>query len=565
MSTIVVELRDSRRLTGPNLLADAPGAVIDGTVSGCPVDAMEVAWSARATEALNAVGWTDSTLAVRRYDGGLSVYFSAPADVLYAATEVNEWAWAAAASDVGASGDTPSLSDVLPSLNQSIADERDPALLALAAEARRRGLSFRADDEFAAVGSGRGNLSWAADALPAPEDVEWDDVFDIPTVIVTGTNGKTTTVRMASSIAKAAGYTVGFTCTDGIYVGDELLDGGDWSGPGGARAVLRDRRVEVAILETARGGMLRRGLGVDRADAAIVTNVAADHLGEWGILSVADVATAKLVVAKAVRHGAPLIANADDPYVSSAAQALRPDVTWVAVDAADELGRAGGSAAWVWVDGWLVRRSDAGDVRLVDAASVPATMGGAAVYNISNALGAAALAWAIGIGDEGIRRGLVAFDPNPEQSPGRGNLFEVAGATVLVDFVHNAHGFDAIGRTIEAMTPSRVALMIGQAGDRDDASIRDFVRAAWGLQPDRVAIKRMPGYERGRDSGEVASMIEAEMSALGAEPGSVSVHEDEVAAAEALLNWAEPDDVVLLSTQADRDGVLELVRARADQ
>lgn len=561
MEDLTADMQDSRRITGPSLLADEPGAIIDGALPGLVVDEFVRAWRARAREVLKAVNWEHQATVERAYVGGASVFLSAPIDALYAATEVNEWAWNAALSDLRAGPAAESLNAAVPRLRELIAAERNPSLINLCKAAHHRGVSFLSDDDHASVGMGAGSRSWAVDALPHPDDVPWSEIHDVPCVLVTGTNGKTTTVRMLSAIIEAHGGVVGFTCTDGIYVDGDEIEAGDWAGPGGARAVLRDQRVEFAILETARGGMLRRGLALERAACALVTNVAADHLGEWGVLTVGDVATAKLIVAKAVGHGAPLVVNADDPHLSQVARNLARPVTWIAVDEAARVRSATGpdDIAWVVEDGWLKRIC--GDVTqaLVEVAAIPATLNGAAAHNVSNALGAAALADALGLSDEVIRSGLMAFEVSPERSPGRGNLFDVGGVQVLIDFVHNPHGFTAIANMVNRLKRGRVGLMIGHAGDRDEEAIKELVRAAWAVRPDRVAVKEMHHYLRGREPGEIPAIIRAELSVLGAPEETVSTHDDEVSAAGALLAWAQPGDFLLLSSQSDRNGVLALV------
>ena len=557
-----IELQDSRRLTGPNLVADGPGAVIDGTLEGVEPIRFRDLWRARIREALDAVGWAGEASTDRIYRGGVTVFHSAPVDSLYAATEVNEWAWVAAAADVGAGSDPEPIGRARDRLRALIDEESNPRLIALQAAAVEHGVTFLTDDDDASVGTGTGALTWSIDALPDAADVPWNDVHDVPRVLVTGTNGKTTTVRMIDAIGRLAGRHTGFTCTDGIYVDGDLLDAGDWSGPGGARAVLRDGRVELAILETARGGMLRRGLAVDRAQGALVTNVAADHLGEWGILTVDDVAKAKLTVAKAVRHGAPMVVNADDDVLAGAARALGRPLTWTAVDQAAAVSAQMGAedVAWVARDGWIVRLDGGTAVPVVEISAVPATLDGAAVYNVSNALGAAALAFASGLfNDSAIAAGLAGFDSSPDSSPGRTNLFDVGGVEVLVDFVHNPHGFGAVGRLIERLAPKRLGLMVGHAGDRDDLAILEVARAAWALGPERIAVKEMVDYLRGRPHGEVPRIIRDEIVRLGATPETVSVHPDELDATRDLFRWARVGDLLLLATQTQREAVLDLV------
>jgi len=557
----IIELLDSRRLTGPNLLADGPGAVIDGRLDGVEAERFREAWRARIHEVLDAVGWAAEATAERVFRGGITVFHSAPIDALYAATEVNEWAWAAAAAELGVGVDSEPLEQALHRLQALIVEESNARLISLQAAAAQHSVTFLADDDHASVGTGTGALTWPVSALPDPGDVPWNEVHDVPCVLVTGTNGKTTTVRMMDAIGRQAGRATGFTCTDGIHVYGELVDGGDWSGPGGGRAVLRDGRVELAILETARGGMLRRGLALDRAQGALVTNVAADHLGEWGILTVDDVATAKLVVAKAVRHGAPLVVNADDAVLARAARALGRPLTWIAIDQAATV-RAQMEAqdvAWVAQDGWIVRIDGGAAVPVVEISALPATLGGAAIYNISNALGAAALAHASGLSVSDIASGLASFDPSPQQSPGRTNLFDVGGIRVLVDFVHNPHGLAAVGKLIHGLRPKRLGLMVGHAGDRNDEAIVELARAAWALGPERVAVKEVSDYLRGRQAGEVPGIILDEMVRLGAPPQTVTVHPDEVDAALDLFRWAQAGDMLLLSTLAQRQAVLDLV------
>jgi len=215
--------------------------------------------------------------------------------------------------------------------------------------------------------------------------------------------------------------------------------------------------------------------------------------------------------------------------------------------------------AWVARDGWIVLLEGRSEVPVVEVSAVPATLGGAALYNVSNALGAAALARASGLAASDIAAGLAAFDPSPDGNPGRTNLFEVGGVKVLVDFVHNTHGLAAIGRLIQGLVPERLGLMIGNAGDRDDQALRELAQTAWALAPERVAVKELADYLRGREPGEVPRIIRDEFVRLGAGTETVSVHPDELDAAHALFAWAQPGDMLLLSTLSQRQAVLDLV------
>jgi hypothetical protein len=311
-----VEIRDSRRLTGPNLLWERPGAVLD---VACPPDRLEQlvqAWREQAQRMLDALEWSGEELAVRLFSGGANLALSAPVDVLYAATEVNEWAFAAARAQWDGPP-CPPLEEEATRLRQVIRQERNPALLRLRHAARENRVAFLSDDEQASVGLGAGSLTFPVDGLPDPDGIDWSAVHDIPVALITGTNGKSTSVRLLASMIRAAGRVPGLTSTDGIQVGEELVEAGDFSGPSGARAVLRHRQVEMAVLECARGGMLRRGLGVRRARTALVTNVGRDHLGEFGVADQKSLVETKLVVRRALGYSGTLILNAEDTALRS--------------------------------------------------------------------------------------------------------------------------------------------------------------------------------------------------------------------------------------------------------
>src|SRR5690242_19268647 len=297
---------DSRRLTGPSLLLDGPGAVMEVHLEAEALAQAVSAWEASARRLLAAVGWERERLAVRRFAGGASLALTAPADALYAATELNEAAWAAAVG--GAKGEH----EMVAALQAAIAAERNPRLLALRAAARAHRVLFLAGEEQVSVGGGTGVRVWGQSELPDPEAVDWACVHDVPVALVTGSNGKTTVTRLLAAMAAEAGFVAGFTSTEGVHLRGETLGEGDFSGPSGARLLLRQPAVEVAVPETARGGLLRRGLSVDRAAVAVVTNVADDHLGEYGILDLDALTDVKLLVARAVGAAGTVVLNADD-------------------------------------------------------------------------------------------------------------------------------------------------------------------------------------------------------------------------------------------------------------
>ncbi|MEP6574431.1 MAG: Mur ligase, partial [Gemmatimonadota bacterium] len=265
---VVMVLEDSRRLTGPNLLLDRAGAVLDIEMPDALAEPAIEAWESAARRMLGAIGWDKEQTAVHRFPGGASLAISAPIDALYAATEVNEWALAAANKAL-INRRSPSLDDEATRLRGLIVAESSPAMIALRDAAGARGVRFLWGDGVVSVGSGTGARSWPIEKIPSPDAVPWDVINDVPVALVTGSNGKTTTVRLLGAMIASAGLVPGVSSTDSVSIGGEPLVSGDWAGPGGARLVLRDSRVQVAILETARGGILRRGLAVERAEAAL--------------------------------------------------------------------------------------------------------------------------------------------------------------------------------------------------------------------------------------------------------------------------------------------------------
>lgn len=566
-----MKLLDSRRLTGPNLLWDLEGAVLDVALTDEEAGPLVEAWVNQAGRILEAVGWAAEELCVRRFPGGANLALSAQIDRLYTATEVNEWAWHAAVAEVAElaaiNGEPPPAADLAQAaarLREATERERNPALLALRDAAGRRRVSLLWDAELVTLGLGSGSLTWRIDDLPQPREVPWQEISEIPVVLVTGTNGKTTTVRLLAAMIQAAGAVPGTTSTDRVEVGGEILDVGDCSGPGGARTLLRDRRVEVAVLETARGGILRRGLAVRYADAAVVTNVADDHLGEFGITDLGSLAETKLVAARVVKANGRVVLNADDPELVSRTCRFGAPVAWFSLDpdspGFDEL-LASGSAGCTIEEGELVRYGEERRQVIARVDEVPIAFGGAARHNLANALAATALAGAIGLPLDAMAAGLRYFRGSPEDNPGRGNLLDLDGIQVLLDYAHNPHGLAALIEFASGLRADRRLILLGHAGDRPDETLRQVARTAWTFQPDLVIVKELPEMLRGRSLGEVPAIFEDELLRLGASPAALLRAENDADAVRKALAWARPGDLLLLLVHTRRAEVLEILHS----
>jgi folylpolyglutamate synthase/dihydropteroate synthase len=565
---------DSRRLTGPNRYFDGPAVTLTpiGTAAAQP-RALEH-WAASVRRVSQALGWPDPAPVIDRAGAHTFLVFRAPPDAEITATELSEWAWETAAAETAAAGaprtdlapaDAPAAEDPVfdrahdfgadPTavLGARAAAERDPALAELRAAAGRRGLPVFEDDEEISIGAGTGSRCWPRTSLPPVDAVPWSALHDIPTVLVTGSNGKTTTVRLLASIAAAAGAVPGYSSTEGIFVAGRPVSLGDYSGPAGARVVLRCSEVSLAVLETARGGILRRGLAVTRADAAVVTNVSADHFGEYGIDNANALAETKLVVAHAVCKAGTLVLNADDATLMAAAarvpHAALARRALFAMDhehpALEELRGGGGSTCGVR-GGRLVLHHKGGDHDLGELSTMPLSFGGAARYNVANLAAGTLTAAVLGLPVTDIRRATQRFGSLPEDNPGRLERWTYRGATVLIDYAHNPDGLAKLLDAARSLHPRRLSLLLGQAGNRDDHAIRELARTAVRFAPDRIAIKELPLMLRGRAPGEVSALLGGALLQAGMAADRLEWHTGEEIAALSLLGAAGAGDVIVL-------------------
>jgi cyanophycin synthetase len=556
----LMQVLDSRRLTGPGLLLDGPGAVLEVKLEESKPPAAVAAWEKAARRLLQAVGWPNEHLASRTFAGGVSLALTAPIDGLYSAAELNERAWVAAVAELRGE-ESPDLGAAIAAILDEIESERNPVVAGIYRGAHSRGLTFLSGEDLISVGSGRGALLWQVEALPRLDQIDWEAASDIPIALVTGSNGKTTVVRMLGNMVEAAGRVPGITSTDGVAVGPTLLEEGDFAGPSGARMVLRHTETETAILETARGGILRRGLPVERANVAVVTNIADDHLGEFGIESLPDLADAKLVVAKALGSTGILVLNADDPLLVEKSQRLQVRLSWFTLNSTSPVVtrhlEAGGAATLV-EGGMIVLAEGSRRTPLAAVKEIPITLRGTAVHHVANALAAAAAGAALGIGVEAISTALRGFGRDLDDNPGRGNLVELGGARILLDFAHNPHGMAALVGVARTLPANRRLMLVGQAGDRNDEAIRALARAAWELQPDHIVVKDMEAYLRGRKPGEVPAILANEFSRLGLPQEALSRAGPEISGVRRGLEWARPGDLLVLAVHEDRRAVLDL-------
>ncbi len=409
---------------------------------------------------------------------------------------------------------------------------------------------------------------------------EWvrDAERRVPVVSISGTNGKSTVTRMITHILLVAGHHVGTTTSDGVLVDERIVDKGDWTGPGGAHQILARSDVDVAVLETARGGIVLRGMGYESNDASILTNVSSDHLDLQGIHTLPELAEVKSTVCRITRADGWVVLNADDALVAAVARRVKAKVALFTMDGdgSDVVRRhrARGGRAYLVRAGTIIEADGASETPIVDVVEVPITIGGLARHNVANAMAAAGGARGLGASIAEVRDGLADFAPSAERSPGRLNLYRIGARTVIVDFAHNEAGVGAVLDVAEGIAggaagrAAPITAIIGTAGDRPDDTLRGIGRIA-AERAQRVAIKQTLRYLRGRTAELVVGEILVGVVAGGIDPADVPIYDSETDALRAELNGAagggihgaRPDAarVIVLMCHEDRDGVFELL------
>jgi cyanophycin synthetase len=392
--------------------------------------------------------------------------------------------------------------------------------------------------------------------VPAPE---------IPVIAVTGTNGKTTTVRLLAHLLATGGLRVAYTSTDGVYLDGKLVEEGDYSGPGGAAMALAQTGVEAVVLEVARGGILLKGIGTAHNDVAVVTNVSADHLGLHGIFTLDQLAEVKATITRITRPDGWDVLNADDPRVLAMRGKARGRPFLFSLDPDHPAIRAvlaERGRALAPLDGSLVLLSPGPQVSpLLRLEDVPVTLAGISSHHVQNAMAAAAGALGVGLGREDLIRGLRSFVLDPGTNPGRANLFELDGKVVVVDYAHNEAGMHGLVEICEGLRPAggEIWVAYGTAGDRSDEVMHAMgYVAARGAE--HVAVVELHRYLRGRDPRDVIERLRA--GAVDGGGGEVPDFPDEMTGLRWMLERSRSGDVLAITALAQRPEIFDLLAER---
>jgi len=413
----------------------------------------------------------------------------------------------------------------------------------------------------------------AAARVQAADPGEAPSVPDptIPVIAVTGTNGKTTTVRLIAHLLRTAGLRVAYSSTDGVYLDDELLEGGDYSGFAGAGIALSQPGVDAVVLETARGGILLRGIGTAHNDVAVVTNISSDHLGLHGIHSLDQLAEVKAAITRITRPEGWAVLNADDPRVLAMRRGATGRSFAYSLDPHHPVIRdvlAEGGRATTVLDGLLVVFGPGSHVeRLLKLEEVPVTLAGIATHHVRNAMAATAAAMGIGVPAEALIAGLESFVQTSETNPGRANVYTLSDRIVVIDYAHNEEGMIGLTEILVGLRRRGAAIWLAFccAGDRQDDVLHALgYRAA--RRADHLVIAELPHYLRGREPEDLIARLRA-----GAEDGGttdVPVMPDELHALEMMLDRSRPGDVIGVTALGQRPEIFarleEIGAVRAD-
>ena len=392
----------------------------------------------------------------------------------------------------------------------------------------------------------------------------------IPVASVTGTNGKTTTTRLLGHIGMTAGLVTAWSSTDGVVAQGEVVEPGDYSGPAGGRQVLATVGVQLGILETARGGLLLKGMGISVNDVSVVTNVSADHLGLQGIDTVDQLAEVKAIVTKITKPSGWVVLNGDDPRVWAMRAGIKARPWVFSLDpgspALRESLNLGGRGITVLDGDMVVLKPHRDPDHLASIVDVPVTLAGLSEHNIANALAAAAAALGLGLPRDAVVQGLLTFEADPRHNPGRMNVYSLplsggGTTTVIIDLAHNEAGLEALLRVAGGLRPpgSAVHLGLGSAGDRTDDLLQGLGEIA-GRRADRVSVVHKTIYLRGREMDDLEAQLRIGLARVGV--AEIDSYATELEALQALVRMAGRGDVLAVMVHADRVKLDEWLMAK---
>ncbi len=551
------------RLMGPNLFFSKPGAVLDATLN--PADMRDInqivdLWYKELNRVMAALNWRGYQAVHDIYSNGIKFAITAPDDLLFVAAFSIREIWDSVYRWYKTGSPTP-LVDILNELVPDLRRHLDLKFRVICDEARRRSLNVFHEKYDVCIGSGVSAYRCDIDDVVL-EDIPWNDIKEIPTVIVTGTNGKTTTVRLTAYIIRHAQRKVGYCSTDWVVVGDQVVETGDMSGPTGNLRVMVNSEVEIAVLEAARGGLVRRGLIVDFVSAATVTNISEDHLGQDGIETIEDLARAKCLVYQAVRPDGYCIINIDDKEIYKRVFSISGQkiiITQRALTNVD-VAKAINEACYVCYtrDNTFYWKTKDTEQLIATYAEVPITANGNALHNVENTMHAICLSFSLGLTIEEIRAGITTYENTVANNRGRANVFKYNGATIIVDFAHNPAAMSAILNMCKAYkaSDSEFSVLVGNTGNRLNMT-DNICQSIVDANVDKIMIKEIPNFLRGAKLGEIPKMLEDSLLRKGVNKNKIMMIESEENALTYILSTIKSGDVCAFLCHSDTGKIIE--------
>ena len=431
-----------------------------------------------------------------------------------------------------------------------------PGARSMVAQAKRRGIPVRRFEDEPTIQLGLGKHQRRIDARLSSHGGETiDELFPpdtsltVPVVAVTGTNGKTTTTRLIAHLVRRDGRAVGYTTTDGTYIGDKLVDSGDNTGPYSANIILSSSDIEIAVLEVARGGIIRAGLGIDEVDVGVVLNVTSDHLGIGDIDTIEQLAELKAVIPAVVKTTGVAVLNADDPLVAKMRARTRGRIAWFTTGRTDGTTllqqhlENGGIVAGVDGEEFVIRYGST-RMPIARAHDVPLTFEGAARFQYENILAALLAGFALDLDADALRHGLMSFLPSAEATPGRLNIIRTTRGRIVVDYAHNAAAIRGLVDFVTNLAAGKRIAVIGAPGDRRDEDLREAGRLFGSF--DHVIVKEVEKYRRGRRPGETAELIAEGLRDGGLDAARIEVIQDEPAAVDRAVTLMDAHAILVI-------------------
>lgn len=553
-----------RSLTGTNVFFTGVGSIAEYVTRDQRLSEFVISYETMLKKTLDSLGWKDTPIYKKIYSRGVIFAIPTEFDLTYAGCKILSIVFDLTSSKFNEEAELD-FEEEIDYLQHVISKECYITLREIYNEAKSRGLNFYLKNNVISIGSGRGTYTANIDDISFA-DVPWSRIYEIPSVLVTGTNGKTTTVRLTSFISSHAGKVVGYCSTEGVTVAGETVQGGDMAGPEGNRLVMTNPLVDVAVLEVARGGIVKRGLATSHVDAAVVINVSEDHLGLNGVDNIEDLASAKFTIHDAIRSTGHNIVNLDDPSSSKFIRNLSRARAFFSQTMPEQeiitYCTLPGDYACMIIEGEFVVYRDGIKHKIAKVNEVDLTYNGLARHNVENVLASIALSLELGRTYEEIRGGLLAF-VNSENNLGRFNLFEIKGTKFLIDYGHNLASIDNMLKFARSICKpdGKITTLLGFSGDRKfliDSIAKSVVR----YNIDYVILKMFTNYLRGAEVGEVASMLHNSLLKNGyPEKNIIATVEQEIDALEIALAKLYPNDIYVLFCQNDVIGVIDKLKS----